>query len=238
MAGEKVELSSMDSAIEIRHVNQHAKEISSENKSESYDDNKEFEGSNRVVIKPVNDEDDVSVMINFNQGVSHFIIMLTFVASLSGFLFGYDTGYISSALISIGTDLDNKELTYGEKEITTAATSLGALIFALVAGFSVDIFGRKPCLMFSNIMFLIGAILQVTAHKFWQMTAGRFIMGFGVGIGSLIAPLYISEIAPKMIRGRLTVINSLWLTGGQLIAYGCGAGLVCNSFTAFQVLST
>ncbi|CAG60509.1 uncharacterized protein GVI51_I07271 [Nakaseomyces glabratus] len=225
MAGEKVELSSMDSAIEIRHVNQHAKEISSENKSESYDDNKEFEGSNRVVIKPVNDEDDVSVMINFNQGVSHFIIMLTFVASLSGFLFGYDTGYISSALISIGTDLDNKELTYGEKEITTAATSLGALIFALVAGFSVDIFGRKPCLMFSNIMFLIGAILQVTAHKFWQMTAGRFIMGFGVGIGSLIAPLYISEIAPKMIRGRLTVINSLWLTGGQLIAYGCGAGL-------------
>ncbi|EJS42190.1 itr1p [Saccharomyces arboricola H-6] len=179
----------------------------------------------RIQIKPVNDEDDTSVMITFNQSLSPFIITLTFVASISGFLFGYDTGYISSALISIGTDLDNKVLTYGEKEIITAATSLGALITSIFAGTAADIFGRKRCLMVSNMMFVIGAILQVTAHTFWQMAVGRLVMGFGVGIGSLIAPLFISEIAPKMIRGRLTVINSLWLTGGQLVAYGCGAGL-------------
>lgn len=191
-------------------------------KSSMLDD---VESADRIVIKPVNDEDDTSVIITFNQGVSGFVIMLTFVASISGFLFGYDTGYISSALISIGTDLDNKVLSYGDKEIITAATSLGALIFSLVAGIAADTFGRKPSLMFSNLMFLVGAILQVSAHKFWQMAAGRLIMGFGVGIGSLIAPLYISEIAPKMIRGRLTVVNSLCLTGGQLIAYGCGAGL-------------
>ncbi|CCK72431.1 sugar porter family MFS transporter KNAG_0K00630 [Huiozyma naganishii CBS 8797] len=177
----------------------------------------------RIEIKPVNDEDDTSVMITFNQGVSPFIITLTFVASISGFLFGYDTGYISSALISIGTDLDGRVLTYGNKEIVTAATSLGALISSTMAGTAADMYGRKPCIMFSNIMFLVGAILQVSAHKFWQMAAGRLIMGFGVGIGSLISPLFISEIAPKMIRGRLTVINSLWLTGGQLIAYGLGA---------------
>lgn len=179
----------------------------------------------RIVIKPVNDEDDTSVIITFNQSISPFIITLTFVASISGFMFGYDTGYISSALISINRDLDNKVLTYGEKELITAATSLGALITSVGAGTAADVFGRRPCLMFSNLMFLIGAILQITAHKFWQMAAGRLIMGFGVGIGSLISPLFISEIAPKMIRGRLTVINSLWLTGGQLIAYGCGAGL-------------
>lgn len=179
----------------------------------------------RIQIKPVNDEDDTSVMITFNQSLSPFIITLTFVASISGFMFGYDTGYISSALISIGTDLDHKVLTYGEKEIVTAATSLGALITSIFAGTAADIFGRKRCLMGSNLMFVIGAILQVSAHTFWQMAVGRLIMGFGVGIGSLIAPLFISEIAPKMIRGRLTVINSLWLTGGQLVAYGCGAGL-------------
>ncbi|CAI4056654.1 hypothetical protein N7582_000670 [Saccharomyces uvarum] len=179
----------------------------------------------RIQIKPVNDEDDTSVMITFNQSISPFIIILTFVASISGFLFGYDTGYISSALISIGTDLDNKVLTYGEKEIITAATSLGALITSIFAGTAADIYGRKRCLMGSNFMFVIGAILQVSAHTFWQMAVGRLIMGFGVGIGSLISPLFISEIAPKMIRGRLTVINSLWLTGGQLVAYGCGAGL-------------
>ncbi|CAI4936559.1 AVN_HP_G0073470.mRNA.1.CDS.1 [Saccharomyces cerevisiae] len=185
----------------------------------------EDEDDGRIVIKPVNDEDDTSVIITFNQSISPFIITLTFVASISGFMFGYDTGYISSALISINRDLDNKVLTYGEKELITAATSLGALITSVGAGTAADVFGRRPCLMFSNLMFLIGAILQITAHKFWQMAAGRLIMGFGVGVGSLISPLFISEIAPKMIRGRLTVINSLWLTGGQLIAYGCGAGL-------------
>lgn len=183
------------------------------------------EDNDRIIIKPVNDEDDTSVMITFNQKISPFIIILTFVASLSGFLFGYDTGYISSALVSINTDLDNKILSYGDKEIITAATSLGALISSIFAGTAADLYGRKPCIMFSNIMFLIGTIVQITAHKFWQMAAGRLIMGFGVGIGSLISPLFISEIAPKMVRGRLTVINSLWLTGGQLIAYGCGAGL-------------
>lgn len=180
----------------------------------------------KILIKPVNDEDDISVIITFNQGISPFIVMLTFVASISGFMFGYDTGYISSALVSINKDLSNKILSYGEKEIITAATSLGALITSIFAGTAADIFGRKSCIMFSNVLFLIGAILQITANRFWQMAAGRLVMGFGVGIGSLIAPLFISEIAPKMIRGRLTVINSLWLTGGQLIAYGCGAGLI------------
>ncbi|QEU59805.1 Itr1/Itr2 [Kluyveromyces lactis] len=188
-------------------------------------DSSENETTDRIIIKPVNDEDDTSVMITFNQKISPFILILTFTASISGFMFGYDTGYISSALVSIGTDLDNKPLTYGDKEIITAATSLGALISAVFAGISADIFGRKPCLMFSNILFVIGAALQVSAHSFWQMAVGRLIMGFGVGIGSLLAPLFISEIAPKHIRGRLTVINSLWLTGGQLIAYACGAGL-------------
>ncbi|SCU80600.1 LADA_0B08526g1_1 [Lachancea dasiensis] len=179
----------------------------------------------RIQIKPVNDEDDTSVMITFNQDVSWFIVTLTFVASISGFMFGYDTGYISSALVSIGTDLDGQELTYGNKEFITAATSLGALISAIFAGTCADIWGRKPCIMFSNLLFVIGAVLQVCAHSFWQMVAGRLIMGFGVGIGSLISPLFIGEIAPKMIRGRLVVINSLCLTGGQLVAYGCGAGL-------------
>lgn len=183
------------------------------------------EDDDRIFIKPVNDEDDTSVMITFNQKISPFIIILTFVASLSGFLFGYDTGYISSALVSINKDLDNKILTYGDKEIITAATSLGALISSIFAGTAADIFGRKPCIMFSNVMFVVGTIIQISANKFWQMAAGRLIMGFGVGIGSLISPLFISEIAPKMVRGRLTVINSLWLTGGQLIAYGIGAGL-------------
>ncbi|CCE61147.1 hypothetical protein TPHA_0A00620 [Tetrapisispora phaffii CBS 4417] len=217
-----------DDKLKLDGMHQHvfSHELDDELHNSGSNDYKEFlENNDRIRIKPVNDEDDTSVIINFNQGISPFIVILTFVASISGFLFGYDTGYISSALISIGNDLDNRPLTYGDKEFITAATSLGALISSIFAGTAADVFGRKPCLMFSNLMFVVGAIVQITAHKFWQMTAGRLVMGFGVGIGSLIAPLYIGEIAPRKIRGRLTVINSLWLTGGQLIAYGCGAGL-------------
>lgn len=161
----------------------------------------------------------------YDEGISGFVILLTLVSSISGFMFGYDTGYISSALTSVKQDLSHKTLSYGDKEILTAATSLGALISSLFAGIVADIIGRKPSILVSNVMFLIGIILQVCAHKYWQMASGRLIMGFGVGIGSLVAPLFIGEIAPSMIRGRLTVINSLCVTGGQLVAYACGAGL-------------
>lgn len=107
----------------------------------------------------------------------------------------------------------------------TAATSLGALITAMMAGLMADFFGRKPVIMFSNVLFLIGTALQSAAHSYWEMVIGRLVMGFGIGIGSLVSPLFISEISPSRFRGRLTVINCLCITGGQLVAYGCGAGL-------------
>ncbi|KAH3681107.1 hypothetical protein WICPIJ_007939 [Wickerhamomyces pijperi] len=181
---------------------------------------------NNIALKAYDDEDNTSILMTFhNTKPSPLIIVLTIISSISGFMFGYDTGYISSALVAIGTDLDNKVLTYGEKEIITAATSLGALCTAVIAGLLADCFGRKPVIMFSNVLFLIGASMQCGAHTFWVMTVGRFIMGFGIGIGSLVSPLFISEISPSRFRGRLTVINCLCITGGQLVAYGCGAGL-------------
>lgn len=155
---------------------------------------------------------------------STLVIFLTFLSSISGFMFGYDTGYISSALVSIGDDF-GENLSYGHEQFITAATSLGALIFASSSGIFVDYLGRKPLLMFSNIMFIVGAIIQTAAQNVWTMIVGRFIMGFGVGIGSLIAPLYIAELAPSKYRGRLVTLNCMGITGGQLIAYAIGAGL-------------
>lgn len=169
------------------------------------------------------------------QGASHhddeldskpspLVHVLTLLASISGFMFGYDTGYISSALVVIGDDL-GKTLTYSNKEYITSATSLGALISAIFAGILADIFGRKSMIMFSNVLFIAGASIQCAAHGLWVMISGRFIMGLGVGFGSLLAPLYISELAPTKYRGRLVVINVLAVTGGQLIAYAIGAGI-------------
>ncbi|KAF5103147.1 hypothetical protein D0Z03_000285 [Geotrichum reessii] len=159
-----------------------------------------------------------------NRHMNPMVFALTILTSVCGFLFGYDTGYISGALVVIGSDL-GKELTSGNKELITSATSLGALIFALIGGPLADWAGRKWVISGANILFIIGAIIQVSAHRLWAMIVGRFIMGWGVGLASLVAPLYISEMAPARFRGRLVVINVLAITGGQLVAYAISAGL-------------
>lgn len=153
------------------------------------------------------------------------VVILTLLTSFCGFMFGYDTGYISGALVVVGTDLGGKELTSGNKEFITSATSLGALIASVLSGTLADLFGRKWVITGANVLFIAGAIMQVCAHSLWVMIGGRFVMGWGVGIASLVAPLYISEMAPSRMRGRLVVINVIAITGGQLIAYAIGAGL-------------
>lgn len=156
---------------------------------------------------------------------SRMVLILTLASSISGFMFGYDTGYISSALVQIGTDLSNKVLTSGEKEFITSATSLGALIGAIIGGVLANILGRKKVLLGSNVIFVVGTIIQLASKTVWTMIVGRFVLGWGVGIASLIAPLMISELAPAQYRGRLIVTNVMFITGGQLIAYLINWGL-------------
>lgn len=156
---------------------------------------------------------------------SRLVILLTLASSISGFMFGYDTGYISGALVSVGTDLSNKYLTNGEKELITSATSLGALLGAVLGGILANLLGRRLVLLGSNIIFVTGTIIQLASKTVWTMIVGRFILGWGVGIASLIAPLMLSELAPSRYRGRLIVTNGMFITGGQLIAYFINWGL-------------
>lgn len=154
-----------------------------------------------------------------------FVILLTLSSSISGFMFGYDTGYISAALVQVGTDLLNKVLTGGDKELITSATSLGAFLGAILGGVLANIIGRKKVLLGLNVFFVVGTIVQLVAKTVWTMIAGRFILGFGVGSASLIAPLMLSELAPSKYRGRLIVTNCIFITGGQLVAYFINWGL-------------
>ncbi|QWU87263.1 hypothetical protein CA3LBN_001528 [Candidozyma haemuli] len=153
------------------------------------------------------------------------VMILTLASSISGFMFGYDTGYISAALVNVGTDLSNKILNSQEKELITSATSLGALIGALLGGVGANLIGRKRVLMGSNVIFVVGTIIQLVAKHVWTMISGRFVLGLGVGIASLIAPLMLSELAPSKYRGRLIVTNCIFITGGQLVAYFINWGL-------------
>ncbi|PYI30472.1 putative MFS myo-inositol transporter [Aspergillus indologenus CBS 114.80] len=151
-----------------------------------------------------------------------FIWSLTFSAGISGLLFGYDTGVISSTLVSIGSDLSNRPLTTLDKSLVTSCTSLCALVASPLAGLLADKFGRKKVIIIADVLFTLGALIQALATTVWVMIVGRSVVGLAVGGASLVTPLYISELAPSHERGRLVTILCLLITGGQVIAYIVG----------------
>lgn len=158
------------------------------------------------------------------ERVGWTVWMLTMCAALCGSLFGYDTGYVSSVLVSLDGFGDFGKLSDGTKQLITSATSLGALIGALCAMFPSEWLGRKMVIALANVVFIVGAIVQAAAQGSWTLIGGRFVVGIGVGVASMIVPLWIGELAPAHLRGRLVTLNVVFLTMGQLIATGVGAG--------------
>lgn len=121
------------------------------------------------------------------------------------FLFGYDTGYISSVLVTIGTSLGHV-LSTSEQELVTSLTSGGALVGAVGAGLTADRFGRKMPIWAACIVFVVGTVLQTAAYSVAQFAVGRFIVGLGVGSAAMVVPLYIGELAPAKYR-KLDLLN-------------------------------
>ncbi|KAI0764202.1 general substrate transporter [Trametes elegans] len=163
------------------------------------------------------------VVAEGEERTTWFVWLLVACTSISGLLFGYDTGVISGALVTIGGDLGPDELSSGQKELITSATTLGALLGGLVAGMLSDYLGRRPVLGVADIIFIGGAIGQAVCHTVWSMIGGRFLIGIGVGIAACVAPVYIQELSPTRLRGRMVVLNVVMITGGQVIAYAIDA---------------
>ena len=132
-------------------------------------------------------------------------------------------GIISAVLVYLGTDLGGSEATPSQKEAITALCSAGAFIGSIIAGLTADQYGRKIAIYIGCGLFILGAVLQATAYSIAQMVVGRLVVGFGVGSAAMIVPLYIAEIAPTKVRGRLIGLNNMSITGGQVISYGIGA---------------
>lgn len=124
--------------------------------------------------------------------------------------------------MSIGTDLSSHSLTTLDKSLITSATSLFALLASPLAGITADILGRKNVILLADILFIAGAIWQALASSVVHMIIGRSIVGAAVGIASFVTPMYISELSPSPFRGRLVTVQSLLITGGQVVAYVIG----------------
>ncbi|OCL12934.1 general substrate transporter [Glonium stellatum] len=167
-----------------------------------------------------NGEADVDEGTLVRPGV--FIWVLTFCAGVSGLLFGYDTGVISSTLVSIGTDLSAHPLSTLDKSLITSSTSLFALIASPLTGVLADHWGRKRVILLADVLFVGGALWQALTATVWGMIIGRSIVGLAVGSASFVVPLYISELSPSPFRGRLVTVASLFITGGQVVAYIVG----------------
>jgi MFS transporter, SP family, solute carrier family 2 (myo-inositol transporter), member 13 len=165
---------------------------------------------------------DTSLQETFDGTANGFVWSLTISACVSGLLFGYDTGVISSTLVSIGTDLSHRDLTNLDKGLITSCTSAFALIASPIAGVLADRIGRKNIIVIADLLFVIGALWQAYTSTVAGMILGRSIVGLAIGAASLITPLYISELAPSHLRGRLVTVSLLLITGGQAVAYIIG----------------
>lgn len=144
-----------------------------------------------------------------------FVAILTISASLGGFLFGYDTGVISGAAILI---TDEFHLSSTQEEIVVSVTIASAAASSFFGGPLMQYWGRRPVIILAGVIFTIGAILLAVAMSYFDLVFGRFVLGIGIGLASLASPVYIAEAAPSHLRGKLVTLNTLFITGGQVIA--------------------
>src|SRR5947209_5104683 len=136
------------------------------------------------------------------------------ITALGGLLFGYDTGVISGALLFIGRDFPG--LTSFDKELLTSILLIGALIGALVAGRIADRVGRRPTVLGTAALFVLGVMLAAFSPSFDALVGARLIIGLAVGSASMVVPLYIGELVPPRVRGALVSFNQLAITTGIL----------------------
>lgn len=138
------------------------------------------------------------------------------VIVLGSFLFGYDTGVVSGALLFIKQDFG---LDSFQQSSVVSVLLLGAIVGALFTGRVADRIGRRTTIGALAVIFIIGIAVAALANGYAMLMLGRVVMGLGVGGVSSIVPTYLSEISPAQIRGRMLTLNQLLITIGLLVAY-------------------
>lgn len=155
--------------------------------------------------------------------IRRHVVWTSAITALGGLLFGYDTGVISGALLFIGKDF--RGLTSFDKELLTSLLLVGAMIGALVAGRVADRVGRRPTVLCTAALFVVGVLLAAFSPSYGVLVGARVVIGLAVGSASMVVPLYIGESAPRRFRGGLVSLNQLAITIGILVSYLVDYGL-------------
>ena len=150
----------------------------------------------------------------YNKGFLYFICA---VSAMGGLLFGYDWVVIGGAkpFYELYFGISDSPLMQGVA-MTTAL--IGCLAGAMVAGAAADKYGRKPLLMVSAVLFTVSAIGTGLFNDFTLFNIARFVGGVGIGVASALAPMYIAEVSPTEIRGRMVSLNQMTIVLGILAA--------------------
>jgi SP family arabinose:H+ symporter-like MFS transporter len=143
-----------------------------------------------------------------------FVLFATGVTAIGGFLFGYDSAVINGANSYLKAHLG---LTPAQQGFAGASAILGCIPGAMLAGFLSDRFGRKKLLFISAILFGLSSLLSALPRTFEEFLMARFIGGIGIGAASMICPVYIAEMSPERLRGRLGALFQLGIVTGILL---------------------
>lgn len=145
-----------------------------------------------------------------------YVAFLSLVAALGGLLFGYDTAVISGTVSQVA---DQFGLTTMQSGWYVGCALVGSIIGVIFAGKLSDTYGRKWTMVFSSVLFVASAIGCALSNNLDHLVLWRMVGGAGIGIVSVVCPLYISEISPASHRGRLVSLYQLAVTTGFLAAY-------------------
>jgi sugar porter (SP) family MFS transporter len=148
---------------------------------------------------------------NFNTG---YILGISFISALGGYLFGFDFAVISGALPFLQKQFALDAYWEG---FATGSLALGAILGCLIAGWIADTYGRKPGLLVAAAIFALSSLAMAFSPSRDVFIAARFCAGAGVGMASMLSPMYIAEISPAHLRGRMVAINQLTVVIGILV---------------------
>ncbi|USW58834.1 Putative major facilitator, sugar transporter, major facilitator superfamily [Septoria linicola] len=167
-----------------------------------------------------------------------YTFALAAIVSIGGFIFGYDTGQISGFLEmpdflrrfhNVGDSPETYAFTDAVSGTIVGLLSIGTMFGALCSAPVADRFGRKICIIFWNIIFCVGVVIQMASeYKWYQVALGRWVAGLGVGGLSVLTPMYQSETAPRYIRGAMVGCYQLFITLGIFTAYCINFGTEAN----------